>query len=292
MSATVRPVPVIPSPTRTKRSRLAAAAAWAGNKTQNIVYGIAFGHIGKFAMVAVYFILTQWLRGQYIGSWHAWNVKYVWDHLLSANVSQGGLHAWLSQTQWTNVRHTIRPFGEGLYGAVLYQQIGADPLKYLRSHASAWRIIATPLLVAITGGLVALPLFLAGLPLLHQFTHSTFLELSLQNHPALWQKIYADSYDAVIVGIIAGFAVRRVSRKALCTNMFYFCRLWRRVGLGASLLMPPGMRHQVRALKAQPLDADSHARDYLAAAVIFMALLTATLAGYGYYILTNIAHHG
>jgi hypothetical protein len=258
--------------------------------TQYLVYGLAFGHIGKFAMVAVYFILTQWLHGQYIGSWHAWNVKGVWDHLLSANIANGGLHAWLSQAQWNTVRHTIRPFAEGLFGALLFQQIGANPLKHLKTHASAGRILATPLLVAITGTAVALPMFLIGLPLLHHITHSNVAQVTLQSHPALWQKIYADYYDAVIVGIIAGFAVRRVSRKALCTNMYYFCRLWRRVGLGASLLMPPGMRHQVQALKSEPRDTDSHAGGYLTAAIIFMSLLTATLAGYGYYILTNIAH--
>jgi hypothetical protein len=290
MTITVRPVPDIQPPTPTKRSRLAALAAWCGNKAQYIVYGVAFGHIGKFAMVAVYFILTQWLHGQDIGSWHAWNVKGVWDHLLSANIAHGGLHAWLSQAQWNTVRHTIRPFGEGLYGSLLFQQIGADPLAHLRTYASAWRIVSTPLLVAITGGAVALPLFLIGLPLLHHFTHGSFAQVTLQSHPALWQKIYADSYDAVIVGIIAGFAVRRVSRKALCTNMVYFCRLWRRIGLGPSLLMPAGMRHQVRALRAEPHDADSHAGGYLTAAIVFMSLLTAGLAGYGYYILTNIAH--
>jgi len=290
MSITARPVPSIPRPAPTKRSRFAAVAAWCGNKMQNIVYGVAFGHIGKFAMVAVYFILTQWLHGQYIGSWHAWNVKGVWDHLLSANIASGGLHAWLSQAQWNTVRHTIRPFGEGLYGSLLYQQIGADPLAHLKMYASAWRIISTPLLVAVTGGAVALPMFFIGLPLLHLVTHGAFAQVTLQNHPALWQKIYADSYDDVIVGIIAGFAVRRVSRKALCTNMVYFCRLWRRIGLGASLLMPAGMRHQVRAFKSEPRDTDSHVGRYLTAAIVFMSLLTAGLAGYGYYILTNIAH--
>ncbi|MBV9282314.1 MAG: hypothetical protein JOZ41_19710, partial [Chloroflexi bacterium] len=187
-------------------------------------------------------------------------------------------------------RHTIRPFGEGLYGSLLYQQIGADPLKYLRTYASAWRIISTPLLVAITGGAVALPLFFIGLPLVHLITHGAFAQVTLQNHPALWQKIYADSYDDVIVGIIAGFVVRRVSRKALCTNMVYFCRLWRRIGLGPSLLMPAGMRHQVRALESEPRDTDSNAGTYLTAAVVFMSLLTASLAVYGFYILTNIAH--
>jgi hypothetical protein len=288
VSTTVRPVPII-TPAPRRPSKVAAAAAWVGNRIQGVAYGVAFGHIGKFAMVAVYFILTQWLRGQYIGSWHAWNVKFVWDHLLSANVPQGGLHAWLSQTQWDNVRHTIRPFGEGLYGALLYQQILADPLRHLKRHASAGRIVATPVLVAITGAVVALPMFFIGLPLLHHFTHGTFAQVALQSHPALWQKLYTDSYDDVIVGILAGFAVRPVVRAALCTNMYHFCRIWRRVGLGSSLLMPAGMRHQVQAFRNQPREAESHAGGILAFAITFMSLLTATLAGYGFYILATVA---
>jgi hypothetical protein len=288
MSTTVRPVPVIPR-SAPPSSRIAAAAAWVGNKIQGIVYGIAFGHLGKFAMVAIYFILTQWLRGQYIGSWHAWNVKFVWDHLLTANVPQGGLHAWLSQAQWTTARHTIRSFGEGLYGALLYQQLLADPVKHLKEYASAWLILSTPFLVAITGTVVAVPMFFIGLPILHHFTHSSLTQVALQNHPDLLHKIYADYYDAVIVGILAGFAVRRVSRRALCTNMVYFCRLWRRAGLGPSLLMPAGMRHQVRAFKYEPQQMESHVGGYLAAAIIFVSLVTATLAGYGFYILATVA---
>lgn len=289
MTTTARPVPIIPRQAP-RRSRIAAAAAWVGNKIQGIVYGIAFGHIGKFAMVAVYFILTQWLHGQYIGTWHAWNVKYVWDHLLSANVPQGGLHAWLSQTQWNNARHTIRPFGEGLYGALFYQQLLADPVKYLKQYASAWLIVATPLLVAITGAVVALPMFFIGLPIIHHFTHGTLTQIALQNHPDLLHKIYADSYDDVIVGILAGFAIRRVARRALCTNMAYFCRIWRRAGLGPSLLMPAGMRHQVQAFKHEPQEMDEDLGHRLVAAIVGTSLLTAALAAYGFYILAAVAH--
>ena len=289
MTVTAPPVPSIPRPTPTIRSRLAAAAAWCGNTAQYLVYGLAFGHIGKFAMVAVYFILTQWLHGQYIGSWHAWNIKYVWDHLFSANVAQGGLHAWLTQGQWNTFRHTIRPFYEGLYGALLFQQIGADPTR-LKKYARPWQILATPFVVGLVGSIVGVLVALIGLPLVHLVTHGNFAEVALQKHPALWQKIYADSYDAVIIGLIAGFAVHRVARKALRTNMANFCRLWRRVGFGPSLMMPQGMRHEVARLREEPHALDSQAGGYLTAAIVFMALLTATLAGYGYYILTHIAH--
>ena len=36
------------------------------NFTQSQLYGLCFGHIGKLSMIALYFILTQWLQGQHI----------------------------------------------------------------------------------------------------------------------------------------------------------------------------------------------------------------------------------
>jgi hypothetical protein len=36
------------------------------NFTQGQLYGLFFGHIGKLSMIALYFILTQWLQGQHV----------------------------------------------------------------------------------------------------------------------------------------------------------------------------------------------------------------------------------
>ena len=35
------------------------------NFSQGQLYGLFFGHIGKLSMIALYFILTQWLSGQH-----------------------------------------------------------------------------------------------------------------------------------------------------------------------------------------------------------------------------------
>ncbi len=108
------------------------------NFIQSQLYGLFFGHLGKLSMIALYFILTQWLQGQHIVTtifgqhldFHLWNVKYTWDHLLSNDISHGGVVQWLSTNQWNNVRHVVRPYMEGLMALLLYQQIGFNSLKY------------------------------------------------------------------------------------------------------------------------------------------------------------------
>src|SRR5438876_1279395 len=108
------------------------------NFTQGQLYGLFFGHIGKLSMIALYFILTQWLSGQDVVTmivsqhldFHLWNVKYTWDHLLSRDIYHGGVVQWLPIKQWDDVRHVVRPYMEGLMALLLYQQIGLDSLKY------------------------------------------------------------------------------------------------------------------------------------------------------------------
>ena len=77
------------------------------NFIQGQLYGLGFGHLGKLSMIALYFILTQWLQGQHIATtifglhldFYLWDVKYRWDHLLSRDVSHGGVVQWLSIDQ-------------------------------------------------------------------------------------------------------------------------------------------------------------------------------------------------
>src|SRR5579871_397180 len=108
------------------------------NFIQGQLYGLFFGHIGKLSMIALYFILTQWLHGQHLIAtifghhldFALWDVKYRWDHLLSQDVSHGGVVAWLSVDQRNNVRHVVRPYLEVLMALLLYQQIGFNSQKY------------------------------------------------------------------------------------------------------------------------------------------------------------------
>src|SRR5579859_1197562 len=108
------------------------------NFIQGLFYGLFFGYIGKLSMIALYFILTQWPHGQHFVTtifgqhldFQLWNIKYTWDHLLSRDISHGGVVQWLLTRQWDDMRHVVRPFMEGLMALLLYQQIGFDSLKY------------------------------------------------------------------------------------------------------------------------------------------------------------------
>lgn len=297
------------------------------NFVQGQLYGLSFGHLGKLSMIALYFILTQWLAGQHgvfviFGqhlNYHLWNVKYGWDHLLSSDVAHGGLVRWLSVKQWNDIRHVVRPFMEGLMALLLYQQIGFDSLKYEEktkgSEPDAFdrflmRIpllpsrykpvttaqeIAIPFIVLFLGTLIAIPMFLWVLPFIHTLLHAAWLEPQVSAHPTLAAKLYADGYDAFIIGIVAGFAVKRVTRPVLNANMMFFCRRWIARGRKPHWWMPPGMRSAIRVLDMRE-DAVEHNKEKLALKgrwfgpfITCSAIVALLLAIYGYYIIAYIA---
>ena len=297
------------------------------NFTQGQLYGLFFGHIGKLSMIALYFILTQWLFGQHVVTtimsqhfdFHLWNVKYTWDHLLSRDISHGGIVQWLSITQWDNVRHVVRPFIEGLMALLLYQQIGFDALKYEKKTedsepstidrflmrmpliSSRYKPItvaqevALPFIVLLVGTLIAIPMFLWVLPFLHDTLHASWLESHLSAHPSLAAKLYADGYDAFIIGIIAGFAVKRITRPILNANMMFFCRRWIAKGRKPRWWMPLGMRDTIRELDMRE-DSVEHNQEQLALKgrwfgpfVLGSVIALFLLAAYGFYIIDYIA---
>ncbi len=297
------------------------------NFIQSQLYGLFFGHIGKLSMIALYFILTQWLHGQHVVTtvfglhldFSVWDVKYRWDHLFSRDVSHGGVVEWLSVQQWNNVRHVVRPYLEGLMALLLYQQIGFNSQKYEKKTEESkpdaldrflMRVpliplrykpvttaqeVAIPFIVLVVGTLIAIPMFLWVLPLFHDVLHASWLEPHLSAHPSLAEKLYADGYDAFIIGIIAGFAVKRITRPALNANMMFFCRRWIARGRKPHWWMPPGMRYTIQALDMRE-DSVEHNKEQLALKgrwfgpfVIGSALVTLLLAVYGFYIIAYIA---
>ena len=297
------------------------------NFIQSQLYGLFFGHLGKLSMIALYFILTQWLQGQHIVTtifglhldFHLWNVKYTWDHLLSSDISHGGVVQWLSITQWNNIRHVVRPYMEGLMALLLYQQIGFNSYKYEekteKSQPDAldrflMRVplipsrykpvttaqeVAIPFIVLVVGTLIAIPMFLWVLPFFHDILHASWLEPQLSAHPSLAEKLYADGYDAFIIGVIAGFAIKRITRPVLNANMMFFCRRWIAQGRKPHWWMPPGMRYTISALALHE-NAVEHNKEQLAlkgrwfgSFIIASAILTLILAVYGFYIIQYIA---
>lgn len=297
------------------------------NFIQGQLYGLFFGHIGKLSMIALYFILTQWLHGQHLVTtifgqhldFPVWNVKYTWDHLLSSDISHGGVVQWLSIKQWNDVRHVVRPYMEGLMALLLYQQIGFNSLKYEKKTeesepdtfdrflmrvplipsrykpVTTAQVVAIPFIVLLVGTLIAIPMFLWVLPLFHDLLHASWLEPHLSAHPSLAEKLYADGYDAFIIGIIAGFAVKRITRPVLNANMMFFCRRWIAKERKPHWWMPPGMRYTIRALDMRE-DSVEHSKEQLALKgrwfgpfVIGSAIVILILAAYGFYIIEYIA---
>lgn len=297
------------------------------NFSQGQFYGLFFGHFGKLSMIALYFILTQWLYGQHVVStifgqhldFQLWNVKYTWDNLLSRDIYHGGVVQWLSIKQWDDVRHVVRPFMEGLMALLLYQQIGFDSEKYEKktdesepdkidrflTHVplipsrykpvTTAQEVALPFIVLLVGTLIAIPMFLWVLPFFHDALHASWLEPHLSAHPSLAAKLYADGYDAFIIGIIAGFAVKRITRPVLNANMMFFCRRWIAKGRKPHWWMPQGMRSTIRVLDMRE-DSVEHNKEKLALKghwfgpfVIGSAIVILILAVYGYYIIEYIA---
>lgn len=295
--------------------------------TQGQLYGLFFGHLGKLSMIALYFILTQWLSGQHVVTTimsqhldlHLWNVKYTWDHLLSRDISHGGVVKWLSIKQWNNVRHVVRPFIEGLMALLLYQQIGFDSLKYEEKTeksepgaidrflvrlplipsrykpVTSAQEVAIPFIVLLVGTLIAIPMFLWVLPFIHDTLHARWLGAPLGAHPSLAAKLYADGYDAFLIGIIAGFAVKRITRPVLNANMMFFCHNWVAKGRKPHWWMPPGMRSTISELDMRE-DSAEHNKEKLALKdrwfglfVFGSVIVILILAAYGYYIIVYIA---
>ncbi len=297
------------------------------NFTQAQLYGLFFGHFGKLSMIALYFILTQWLQGQHVVSmifgqhldFHLWNVKYRWDHMLSRDIYHGGVVPWLSVKHWDDVRHVVRPFMEGLMALLLYQQISFDSQKYEEKteksepgaidrflmrvpllpsrykRVTTAQEIAIPFIVLLLGTLIAIPMFIWVLPFFHNTLHASWLEPQLSSHPSLAAKLYADSYDAFIIGIVAGFAVKRITRPVLNSNMVFFCRRWVAKERKPHWWMPQGMRNTIRAFDMHE-DSVEHNKEELALRgrwfglfAIGSAVMILILAVYGYYIIAYIA---
>jgi len=299
---------------------------WSTNSVHTLLYRVAFGHIGKLAVVAAYFILTQALTGQHTTIFQSHvtlpDVKGTWDHLLSRDVAHGGLVHVMSQHAWNPLRHLIRAVYEGIFGILLFRQIGYNVLKsraqdkatpsgldrfFIRfmpfvankhqGHPiTPLQYVALPLVVTIASA----PGVAIGYGILYvlvHFAHATWLSPHLQAHPSFAAKFYGENYGAVLVGVFAGLTrlVRYVTNAVLHSNTVYFAR--RRVARGrkGAWWHPPAYRLFVDDL-ARHADAQERAQAALAArsnvATAFLIggwIVIFGLAAYGYYVIQYVA---
>jgi hypothetical protein len=155
--------------------------------------------------------------------------------------------------------------------------------------------VALPFIVLVVGTVIAIPMFLWVLPLVHGLLHAGWLAPHLSAHPSLAEKLYTDGYDAFIIGIVAGFAVKRITKPVLNANMLFFCRRWIAKGRKPHWWMPQGMRETIRVLDLRE-DSVEHNKEQLAlkgrwfgTLVISSTIVILLLAAYGFYILEYIA---
>ena len=290
------------------------------NLGQGQVYGLTFGHLGKFSMVAVYFILTQVCHGQWI---HIFNlhihlpyIKQTWDHLLDAATPVGLLKA-LSHAHWNHYRHIVRAFYEGLFGAMLYMQIGFDSVKYECKIAKdepnkldrfLWRVPGVsnrfkpvtagqqamlPVWTFLLGTALAIVFFFTVEPLLYNVLHWHWLEPTLSKHPSLAAKIWNDSYLALLLGIVSTFLLKRLISPVLNANMMFVCRRWEARGRKAHFWMPQGMRYTIRWIGGHEASAKEEALGskgvWFAVALGSTTILLFAASAYGVYILNTYA---
>lgn len=293
------------------------------NLAQTYTYKLFFAHLGKFQVIAIYYVLTQWLHGQRFGntSWHLPDVKGTWDHALSASVANGGVVHLMDTAQWNSMRHVVfRGLIEGVLGVVLFNQIGFNVEKYKKKidkkkaagkgktlhwynkvFASPYQTFpVTPLQYVFLPVLLVLVTICLGVPLylgfhagLDHALHWTWLEPSLGQKQSFVQKLYVGDYDGVVIGIIVGFVAERTYRAYLFANTMNYSRTWVIKGRGPRWWMPQQTRTLVAELKAQGVEASQRVLAKQHPAVAFVVglglVIGAALAAYGFYIVKFIA---
>jgi hypothetical protein len=227
----------------------------------------------------------------------------------------------MSQHAWNPLRHLIRAVYEGIFGILLFRQIGYNALrararerkpssldrfvirfmpfvanKHQGHQITPLQYLALPLVVT----LASVPGVAVGygiVQLLHHVAQASWLSPHLKAHPSFAARFYADNYDAVIVGIFAGATglVRYVTNPVLHSNTMYFAR--RRVARGkrGAWWHPPAYRLLVNDLARfeggrETAQAALDARSHLATAFLVGGwVLVFALAAFGYYVIRYIA---
>lgn len=285
---------------------------------QTRAYQLAFGHVGKLAVIALYYILLETLRGQRVGGVALPDVKWTWDHLLSASPAGGGLVHLMSESAWSPIRHIVRDTYEGLFGILLYKQIGYNIMKDVAKGKPASRLdkfmirrapfvpnkhqghpvtklqyLCWPAAITVAS-IPGVALGFGAVDLLHHAAHATWLSPHLSSHPSFAAKFYADDYDAVIVGVLAGLSplVKMVTNPVLYSNVVYFGQRRAEAGRKCHFWHPPAYRRYVRYLRDHP-DALAAAGDEVQAGhralLVGGWLAIMALAGFGYYVIQYIA---
>lgn len=292
------------------------------NRVQLLAYKLFFAHLGKFIVVALYFILLETLKGQHTSlftqSITLPDIKGTWDSLLSANVTHGGFVSIMTPTAWDSMRHVVfRGVLEGVLGFVLFAQIGFNvekyrekkrakleagktPNRYLNKFfASPYQdcpvtplqYLMLPVMLLLVTIFIGVPVYLGVHYGLANAAHWSWLEPHISSHASVWDKIYGGEYDGLIVGLFTGFVAGRTYKSYLYANTMNYGRSWVAKDRGPKWWMPKPTRDLIRDLCAEGVErqqsvlAERH--NALKVLVPLGITFAFALAVFGYFVIST-----
>lgn len=287
------------------------------NQTQLLAYKLFFAHLGKFIVVALYFLLLEVLKGQHttLFSWHVTmpEVKQTWDSLFSASIANGGFIHLMSPAHWDGMRHVVfRGLVEGVLGMMLFKQIGFKVDKYkakldkkgepgrfdrlvLRTKVfaspyqdhpvTALQYCFLPVLVVLVTIVLGVPLYLGVNSLAHTWSLHWLATPGVQHNIA--QKLYTGSevYEGLIIGLVVGIVAARTYTRYLYANTVNYGSLWVANGRKEHWWMPWPTRQYLRELRASAKLGKAPEVHVHPAFLSAMLALSVALAVFGYFVL-------
>jgi hypothetical protein len=277
-------------------------------RIQTLVFTIIFGHLGMFAVVALYYLLFE-VYHPFTLAWHHVVADSYWRHLIR-NVGEYFLGTLLAMLiLWNPFRWQRRMYRRKLRWSGrphLYWEERAPsrldrfelrlriPNLHQKEHSTAWQfVLALP--VAI---IYAIPGFLLGAGLvwvLHKGLHAGRLYPILSAHPSFVARLYTEQTDQHVVGILAGLIMgRRPMRKVFQDIQHFFAE--RRVARGSYGRWWDPLAYRVLV----EYIADTQGQDaalrgqaarglWVRSVLVGGSLLLFGLAGFGVYVLRDIA---
>ena len=277
-------------------------------RLQTLVFTVIFGHLGIFAVVGLYYLLFE-VYHPFTVAWHHAVSSSYWRHLIR-NVGEyflGTLLAMLilwNPFKWQR-RMYRRRFRLSGRPHVYWQEREPSrldrfemrlhvPNLHQQHHVSAAQFVLSPLVALI----YAIPGFLLGAGLvwlLHKGLHAGRLYPVLSHHPSFVAKLYTQQTDQHVIGILAGvFMGRRPMRKVFQDTQHFFAE--RRVARGKRGRWWHPLAYRVLVDHLDDTQGQTGAQRgqaargaWVPAVLIGSSFLLFGLAGYGVYVLRDIA---
>lgn len=253
---------------------------WTWNQLKTYGTSIILMHAGTLAIVALYYLLFE--------------------------VNPSMTHWWHHAVSNDNLRHNIRNVAEGLLGGLLVMAaLYRKPKKVRKPHfidkvehalgipnfkfdgpVRWWEVVLMPIFVLVYASVG----FAAGYGALH-FAH---IHATQSVHGNFWEALWANGWDAKIVGLIASYFFGKRPAKGVMNHLqlFVVTRHWSKGNDTPAWWWTPAYQERFNKIKASSTKSwvtgnlHSTASVY---AIVFGGVILLGLDGFGYYILKYIA---